>query len=155
MKRQICFKKAIKIFLAKISDRMLLKQNTPRKGLCRFFLVEVIALLLLPKSPFGQALHRTSTNCIVEGDFTTGKNRTIETDITRSMVGNKTTNGTVVSQVSKVLDQNLATLSRKFPELIPIESLTSVHPLVRNLFIGKIPNLQLAGRLAHLKICID
>ena len=69
------------------------------------------------------------------------------------MVGNKTTNGTVVSQVRKVLDQNLASLSRKCPELIPKESLTNVHPSVKNLFTGKIPNLQLAGRLAHFKIC--
>ena len=86
---------------------------------------------------------------MVEGDFTTVKNRTIETDITRNMVENKTTNGAVMSQVSKVLDQKLAPLSRKFPELIPKESLTNVHPLVKNLFTGKIPNLQLAGRLAH------
>ena len=51
-KRQIYFKKAIKIFLAKSSDRMLLKQNPPRKELWRFSLVEVVALLLLPRSPF-------------------------------------------------------------------------------------------------------
>ena len=69
------------------------------------------------------------------------------------MVGNKTTNGTVVSQVRKVLDQNLASLSRKCPELIRKESLTNVHPSVKKLFTGKIPNLQLAGRLAHFKIC--
>ena len=101
------------------------------------------------KSPFGQALHRTATNRMVEGDFTTVKNRTIETDITRNMVENKTTNGAVMSQVSKVLDQKLAPLSRKFPELIPKESLTNVHPLVKKLFTEKIPNLQLVGRLAH------
>ena len=65
------------------------------------------------------------------------------------MVGNKTTNRTVASQVSKVLDQNMTPLSRKFPELIPEESLPNIHPLVKNLFTGKIPNLQLAGRLAH------
>ena len=64
-------------------------------------------------------------------------------------VGNKTTNGTEVSQVSKVLDQNLAPLSRKCPELIPEESLTNVHPFVKNVLTGKIPNLQWAGRLAH------
>ena len=86
---------------------------------------------------------------MVEGDFTTVKKRTIETDIAHNMVRKKTTNGTVVSQVSYVLDQNLAPLSRKFPELIPEESLTNVHPLVKNLFTEKIPNLQLAGRLAH------
>ena len=128
---------------------MLLKQNAPRRERWRFFLVETVAHLLLQKSPFGQALHRTATNRMVEGDFTTVKNRTIETDITRNMVENKTTNGAVMSQVSKVLDQKLAPLSRKFPELIPKESLTNVHPLVKNLFTGKIPNLQLAGRLAH------
>ena len=43
-------------------------------------MVEVVALLLLPKSPFGQALHQTTTNRMVEGEFTTIKNRTIETD---------------------------------------------------------------------------
>ena len=42
--------------------------------------MEVVLLLLLPKSPFGQAFHRTTINHIVEGDFTTVKNRTIETD---------------------------------------------------------------------------
>ena len=65
------------------------------------------------------------------------------------MVQNKTTNRAVISQVSKVLDQKLALLSRKFPELIPKESLTNVHILVNNLFTGKTPNLQLPGRLAH------
>ena len=112
--------------------------------------MEIVALLLLPKSSFGQALHRTATTRMVEGDFTTVKNRTIETDITRNMVGNKTTNGAVLCQVSKVLDQKLAPLSRKFPELIPEVSLTNIHPLVKKLFTGKIPNLQLAGRLAHV-----
>ena len=105
---------------------MLLKQNDPRKELWRFFLVEVVALLLLPKNPFGQSLRRTTTP-YVEGHFNMVKNRTIETDIAPNMVGNKTTYGTLVSQVSKVLDQNLA---RKFPELIPEESLRNVHPLV-------------------------
>ena len=65
------------------------------------------------------------------------------------MVGNKTTNGAVVSQVSKVLDQKLAPLSRKFPTLIPEVSLTNVHPSVKNLFTRKIPNHQLAEILAH------
>ena len=88
---------------------------------------------------------------MVEGDFITAKNRTIETDITRNIVGNKITNETVVSQISKVLDQNLSPLSRKFLELIPEESLTNVHPLVKNLFAGKIPNLQLVGRLVHFR----
>ena len=131
-----------KIFLGKCSDHMLLKQNAPRKKLWRFF--------LLPKSPFRQAFLRTTTNSMVERDFTTVKNRPIETDIAHNMVGDKKTNGTLVSQVSKILDQNLAPLSRKFPELIPEESLTNVQPLVKFLFTGKIPNLQLAGRLAHL-----
>ena len=74
---------------------------------------------------------------MVEGDFATVKKRTIETDITRNMEGNKTTNEAVVSQVGKVLDQKLAPLPRKFPELILEESLTNVHPLVKNLFTGK------------------
>ena len=121
---------------------MLLKQNAPRKEHWRFFLVEIVALLFLPKNYFGQALHRTATNRMVEGDFTTVKNRTIETDITCNMVGNKTRNGAVVSYLSKVLDQKLAPLSRKFPELIPEESLTNIYPLVKNLLTGKIPNLQ-------------
>ena len=60
-------------------------------------------------------------------------------------------NGTVMSQVSKVLDQKLAPLSRKFLELIPEESLTNVRPLIKNLFTGKNLNLQLAGRLAHFR----
>ena len=114
-------------------------------------MVEVVVLLLLPKNSFGQALYQTTTSLMVEGDFTTVKNRTIETDITRNIVGNKITNETVVSQISKVLDQNLAPLSRKFLELIPEESLTNVHPLVKNLFAGKIPNLQLVGRLVHFR----
>ena len=64
------------------------------------------------------------------------------------MMGNKTANA-VVSHVSKVLDQKLVPLSRKFPELIPEKSITHVHPFVKNLLTGKIPNLQLAGRLPH------
>ena len=111
--------------------------------------METLALLLLQKSCFGQVLHRTATNRIVEGDFTTVKNRKIETDITCSRVENKTKNGAVMSQVNKVLHQKLVPLSRKFPELIPKDSLTNAHPLVKNLFTGKIPNLQLTGRLAH------
>ena len=42
-----------KNILAKSSDHILLKQNAPRKELWRFSLVEVVVLLLLPKSPFG------------------------------------------------------------------------------------------------------
>ena len=95
-----------------------------------------VALLLQQKSPFGQALYRTAINRMVEGDFTTVKSRTIGTDITRNMVENKTANGAVMSQVSKVLVQKLAPLSRKFLELIPKESLTNVHALVKNLFTG-------------------
>ena len=88
----------------------------------------------------------------MKGDFTTVKNPIIETDIAHNMVGNKTTNGTVVSQVSKVLDQSLAPLSRKFLELSPEESLTNVNSLVKYLFPKKISNLQLAGRLAHFSM---
>ena len=69
---------------------------------------------------------------MMEGDFITVKKRTVERDVTRNMVENKTTNGAVMSQVSKVLDQKLAPLSGKFPELIPKESLTNVHPLVKS-----------------------
>ena len=86
---------------------------------------------------------------MAEGNFNTVKNQTIETDITRNMVENKTANGAVMSQVSNVLDQRLAPLSREFPGLIPKEFVTNVHPLVKNLFTIEIPNLQLAGRLAH------
>ena len=111
--------------------------------------METVALLPLQKSPFGQALHQTATSRVVEGDFTTVTNRTIEADIMRNVVENKTTNGAAMPQVNKVVDQKLAALSRKFPKLIPEESLTNVHPLVKNVFTGKIPNLQLSGRLAH------
>ena len=48
------------------------------------------------------------------------------------MVENKTANRAVVSQTSKVLYQKLDHLSRKFPELIPEESLTNIHHLVKN-----------------------
>ena len=92
--------------------------------------MEIVALLLEPKSPFGQTLHQTATNRMIEDDYTMVKNRKIETDIMRNIVGNKTTNGAVVPPVSKFLDQKLAPLFRKFPELIPDESLTNVHPLV-------------------------
>ena len=101
------------------------------------------------KKPFWTGPSPKATNPMAEGDFTTVKNRTIETDITRNMVENKTTNGAIMSQVSKILDQKLTPLSRKFPELIPKESPTNVDPLVKNLLTGKIPDLQLAGRLAH------
>ena len=47
------------------------------------------------------------------------------------MVVSKRTNGAVVSMVSKVLDQKPIPLSRKFPELIPAESLKNVHLLVQ------------------------
>ena len=99
--------------------------------------METVALLLLQKSPFGQAFHRTARNRMVEGDFITVKNQTIEPDITHNMVENKTTNGAVISRVSKVLDPKLAPLPTKFPELIPEESLTNVQLLVKSLFTGK------------------
>ena len=79
------------------------------------------------EKPFRIGPSTNNNNRIVEGDFTTLKNRTIETDIAHNMVGNKTTNGTVVSQVSKVLDQSLAPKSRKFIELSPEESLVKNH----------------------------
>ena len=112
--------------------------------------MEIVAFLLLPKGSFREAHHETITNRMVESNFAKVKNRTIEADIMHNMVGNKTANGTVVSQLSKALHQNLAPLSRKFQEVILEESLTNVHPLKKNLLKGKIPNLQLAGRLAHL-----
>ena len=80
--------------------------------------MEIVALLLQPKNPSGQVLRRTA-NRMLNGNFTAAKNRTIETDATRNMVRNKTINGAVVSQESEVLDQKLASLSRKFAELIP------------------------------------
>ena len=79
------------------------------------------------------------------------KNQIIEIDIAHNMVGNKTTNSTIVSQIGKFLDQNLAPLSRKFQELTPEEFLTNFHPLVKHLFTGKIPHLQLERRLAHFR----
>ena len=80
--------------------------------------MEIVVLLLQPKNPSGQVLQRTA-NRMLNGNFTAAKNRTIETDATRNMVRNKTINGAVVSQESEVLDQKLASLSRKFAELIP------------------------------------
>ena len=80
--------------------------------------MEIVALLLQPKNPSGQVLRRTA-NRMLNGNFTAAKNRTIETDATRNMIRNKTINGAVVSQESEVLDQKLASLSRKFAELIP------------------------------------
>ena len=98
---------------------------------------------------------------MVEVDFTTVKNRTLEaniihnnnkqTDITDITIrwANKTKIRVVVPLISKVLNQKLASLSRKFPEFIPGEYLTNVHPSVKYLFTGKISNLHLTGRLAH------
>ena len=70
---------------------MLLKQNAPRKEHWKFFLVEIVALLLLRKNPFRQVLQRTASVDGLNGDFTTVKNRTMETDITYNLVGNKRT----------------------------------------------------------------
>ena len=89
------------------------------------------------KKPFRRAPSPSSEKPYDKGDLTTIINRTIETDITGNMVGNKTANEAVVSQVNKVLDQKLAPLSRKFPDLIP-----NIHPLVKKFFTGKILNLK-------------
>ena len=78
---------------------------------------------------------------MVEGIFTTTKNRKIRQ--TKRAIWWETK-----QQMEQFLDQKLVPLSRKCPELIPEESLTNGHPLVKNLFTGKIPNLQLAGALA-------
>ena len=137
------------LFGKKFRSHIVETECSKKRTLEVFCVVEVVVLLfLLPKSPFGQALHQTTINSKAEGNFTTVKNQTIETDIAYNTVENKT-NGTVVSRVSKVLHQNLAPLSRNFPELIPEESLTNVHPLVKDLFTGKIPNLEWTGRLAY------
>ena len=101
--------------------------------------METVALPLLQKSPFGQVLYRKQQTG--GGRFYYGKKLNNRDRNNAEYGGKKTTNGAVVSQVSKVLDQKLAPLSRKFPELIPEESLTKNHPLVKNLFAGKIPNL--------------
>ena len=60
--------------------------------------------------------------------------KTTNTDrLNTQMVVNKATNGAVVSQVSKVLDQKLALLSIRFPDLISEKSLATLHPSVKNL----------------------
>ena len=59
----------------------------------------------------------------------------------------------MVSQVSKVLHlcpEKSTSVSRKTPEFIPEEFLTFFHSLLKNLFAGKFPNLDLPGRLAHV-----
>ena len=94
-------------------------ENVPRKEHGRCFLVEIVVLLFLLKSPSRQALHWTATNRTAEGNFITLKKQSIKRDIARNMVANKTINGAVVSQVSKVLNQKLAALSRKYPKLNP------------------------------------
>ena len=95
---------------------MLLKENDSRKEHWRFFLTEIVALLLLLKSPFGQALHQTATNRMVEGDFITVKNRTIKTGITRNIVVNKP--GFLVQKISRTdssrVSNKYSPFSKKF-----------------------------------------
>ena len=67
------------LFGKKFTSHVVEIERSKKKTL-EDFLVEVVALLLLPKSPFGQAPHQTTTNRMVEGEFTTVKTRTIETD---------------------------------------------------------------------------
>ena len=95
------------LFGQKFRSHVVETERSKKRTLEVFSVVEIEALLLLPKSSFGQALCRRTINCMVEGNFTTVKNKTIETDIADNMVGNKTANGTVVSQVSKVLNQKV------------------------------------------------
>ena len=78
-----------------------------------------IVVLVLPESPFGWASHHIATKRKVDGNFATVKNQTINTDTMHNMIGNKTTNWSVVSQASKVLDQKLVLLTIKFLKLIP------------------------------------
>ena len=139
---------------------MLLKQYATRKEKWKFFLVEIVALLLLPKRPFRQVYHESTSDRVVvwcprvdRGWFCYWKNLTIETEILLNIVESKTTNGTMVSQVSKVLHlcpEKSTSVSRKIPEFIPEEFLTFFHSLLKNLFTGKFPNLHLPGRLAHV-----
>ena len=79
--------------------------------------MEIVALLLLLlKSSFGQALHRTATNHMVVSDFITVKNRTIEAVKTRSMVANKT--GSLVRKISRTdsrrVSNKCSPFSKKF-----------------------------------------
>ena len=115
------------LFGKKFKSHAVETECSKKKTLDVFSNKKIVALLLQPKSSFGRALHPTAISRKVEGHFTTVKNRTIETDTTINMAGNKANNRAVVSQVSNVLGQKLAILSRNFPELIPEESLTNVY----------------------------
>ena len=55
-------------------------ERSKKKTLDVFSNKKIVALLLQPKSPFERALHPTAISRMVEGHFTTVKNRTIETD---------------------------------------------------------------------------
>ena len=51
---------------------------------------------------------------------------------------------------TSLLDRMEVPITKKFPEIVPLETLEYVHPLVKSLFSEKvIPNMPLAGRLKH------
>ena len=68
----------------------LLRHYTPKYKRLRFFPVEVAEIFMLLKSTFRQVLHQTGTCPMMIDNFTTTKNRTIKTVITRNMMKNKT-----------------------------------------------------------------
>ena len=137
---------------------MLLKQNATRKEKWKFFLVEIVVLLLLPKRPFRQVYHETTSDRVVvwcprvdRGWFCYWKNLTIETEILRNIVESKTTNGAMVSQVSKVLHlcpEKSTSVSRKIPEFIPEEFLTFFHSLLKKFVYWKIAKPALARKIS-------
>ena len=73
------------------------------------------------------------------------------------MVDNKTTNGAVMSQVSKVLDQKLTPLSRKFSELIPSVS-NKCSPFSKKFLYRKNPKPAIGRKISsfhHELVKID
>lgn len=81
--------------------------------------------------------------------FYYGKKQSNQGRHNTQMVVNKTTNGAVISQVSKVKKKKTYCLVQNFSRIDSRKVSNKCHPLVKNLFTGKIPNLQLAGRLVH------
>ena len=99
--------------------------------------MEIVGLLLLPKSSSGKVLYRTA-NRILNGNFTAVKNRTVEADTTRNMMENRAINGAgnqssgskTGSLVQKISRTDSKTVSNK------------CSPSAKKLFTGKIPKLK-------------
>ena len=109
--------------------------------------------------PFKKAFRTIKINRMAEGAITTRGNQVIEMNI--NMVDSKVHFNIIVERnFNMEVQQHRANTSlenlnevsfNNNSKLVPLASVTLIHPVVRKLFTKEIPNVPLAGRLSYEK----